>query len=330
MEKMLFLSVIIPVYNVEKYLSQCLDSVLSQSFSNFEVILVDDGSQDNSGKICEEYAEKDCRINVYHNSNGGVSAARNFGLSKAKGNYIVFLDSDDFYSDSTFFEKLYQKVDNVPDVEVVSFPVQYYFGENDFQTKWSYDVSVLEKIDDVSLLLSELIARDCLIIYPWDKAIKRSFLMENNLMFKIGMKNEEDAEWCLRMFPRVKKFAFMETPTHLYRQNREGSATSKTSNIHLENMFSVLEEYSQKFLKSDLVEENVLLHYMAYRYTIMCGALMMLPKNDFKKDMRKKLKSYRWLLKYRLSGKVKKAYRVYRLLGFSGMSMVLGLYIRLH
>ena len=91
-----YISIIVPIYNVEKYLSRCVDSILNQTFTDFELILVDDGSTDNSGKICDEYAEKDCRIKVIHKDNWGVSSARNVGLENSVGEYIMFCDSDDF------------------------------------------------------------------------------------------------------------------------------------------------------------------------------------------------------------------------------------------
>ena len=90
------ISVIVPVYNVENYLPRCVDSILSQSFTDFELILVDDGSPDNSGKICDEYAEKDNRVRVFHKPNGGVSSARNLGLDNALGEFVTFIDSDDY------------------------------------------------------------------------------------------------------------------------------------------------------------------------------------------------------------------------------------------
>ena len=89
-------SVVIPVYNVEKYLIRCLESVILQTYRNLEIVLVDDGSTDNSGKICDEYAERDSRIKVIHKENGGLSDARNVGIKSASADYIVFIDSDDY------------------------------------------------------------------------------------------------------------------------------------------------------------------------------------------------------------------------------------------
>ncbi|WP_455654514.1 glycosyltransferase family 2 protein [Phascolarctobacterium sp.] len=104
------ISVIVPVYNVEKYLPKCLDSLSNQTFQSLEIVLVDDGSTDNSGQICDEYAAKDARIKVLHKTNGGVSSARNAGLDAATGNYIAFADSDD-YVEPDMYEILYKAVD---------------------------------------------------------------------------------------------------------------------------------------------------------------------------------------------------------------------------
>lgn len=94
-----FVSVVIPVYNVEEYLLRCVQSVLTQTYDNYEVILVDDGSTDNSGKMCDEFARLDNRVRAFYKTNGGLSDARNFGTDKSKGEYVIFVDSDDYVSD---------------------------------------------------------------------------------------------------------------------------------------------------------------------------------------------------------------------------------------
>ena len=107
-----FFSVIVPVYNVEKYLPECIESVLNQSFGDFELILVDDGTKDNSGVICDEYAQKDARVKVIHQDNAGQAVARNTGTDIAQGEYIIYLDSDDYICDSDFLSKLAEKTKN--------------------------------------------------------------------------------------------------------------------------------------------------------------------------------------------------------------------------
>ena len=108
------ISIIVPVYNTEKYLHRCIDSILAQTFTDFELILVDDGSSDNSPKICDEYAEKDKRVRVIHQENGGVSRARNIGIDNSCGTYLMFCDSDD-YVDKRFCEVMHKCATEYPD-----------------------------------------------------------------------------------------------------------------------------------------------------------------------------------------------------------------------
>lgn len=121
------ISVVVPIYNVEKYLRKCIDSILSQSYANLEIILVDDGSPDNSGEICDEYANRDHRIKVIHKENGGLSSARNAGLDVCTGEYISFIDSDDFVS-PYFIQALYSAAEKY-DADVTTY--NWYFSFSD-------------------------------------------------------------------------------------------------------------------------------------------------------------------------------------------------------
>lgn len=114
-------SIIVPVYNTEQYLPRCIDSILSQSFSDFEMLLVDDGSTDGSGAICDAYAAKDSRVRVFHEENGGVGKARNLGLDNACGEWLLFVDSDDYLCDDTGLGTLAKSIDTHPDCELVYF-----------------------------------------------------------------------------------------------------------------------------------------------------------------------------------------------------------------
>lgn len=114
------ISVIVPVYNTEQYLPRCIDSILAQTFTDFELLLIDDGSKDSSGKICDESAAKDSRIRVFHKENGGVSSARNMGLNNAQGEWITFVDSDDYLIEHSGFNLL-ARTDIEADLIVYSF-----------------------------------------------------------------------------------------------------------------------------------------------------------------------------------------------------------------
>lgn len=115
---MVKLSIILPVYNVSQYLRQCIDSILNQPFKDFELIIVDDGSTDDSGKICDEYVYKDLRVKVYHKLNGGLSSARNYGISKHRGKYLSFIDSDDFIV-GDYYTKAIDILDNDNSIDLV-------------------------------------------------------------------------------------------------------------------------------------------------------------------------------------------------------------------
>lgn len=123
------LSIIVPVYNVEQYIEEALDSILKQSFTDFELILINDGSTDKSGLICEEYAAKDKRILVVHQTNNGVSAARNTGLNNVSGKYITFIDPDDVVSQETFLRNI-QYLEEHADVDIIQYPAYYYYGSD--------------------------------------------------------------------------------------------------------------------------------------------------------------------------------------------------------
>ena len=122
----MFFSIILPIYNVEKYLKECVDSTQAQTFKDFEIILVDDGSKDSSPAICDELASQDDRIKVIHKPNGGQSTARNMGLENAEGKYIIYLDSDDFITSETFFEDVYNKIQET-DSDIVLYKYSKYF-----------------------------------------------------------------------------------------------------------------------------------------------------------------------------------------------------------
>ena len=181
-------SIIIPVYNVDLYLRECLDSVLSQSFADWEAICVDDGSTDNSGEILREYATRDNRIKVVTQPNGGLSAARNTGMKASSGEYILFLDSDDWLETDALL-MLSQKLNGE---DMLCFSGRRYFEETktfnpaDRLTKKTY-ASGMDYYNENALL-----HRDFAFVCVGLRAYKRSFLVENGLWFKEGIFHEDN------------------------------------------------------------------------------------------------------------------------------------------
>lgn len=180
-------SVIVPVYNVEKYLSDCIDSIMSQTFTDFELLLVDDGSTDSSGQICNKYAKIDARIKVFHKSNGGVSSARNFGLDKAEGEWICFCDSDDIIKS----EYLSSMVNNI--VTKNSLILSSYYGRGGLKVELS-EGTVCGK-EMVKLFIEQ---KWMFISAPYSKLYNRNIIKVNNICFPNNIYMGEDAIFILR------------------------------------------------------------------------------------------------------------------------------------
>lgn len=201
------LSIIIPVYNAQKYLNKCIDSVLNQTENDIEIILVNDGSKDNSGAICDEYAKKDDRIIIIHQKNQGVSAARNNALAIAKGDFIGFVDSDD-YINSEMFEKLLNtaKKDN-SDIVMCDALTVYNDGtkETDTITQLPTD-SILTKSTFTPNLLLEMAGSVCRCIY------KNHLVKSNQIEFPKGIKFSEDRIFNIYAFGFANKISYIKKP----------------------------------------------------------------------------------------------------------------------
>lgn len=212
------ISIIIPIYNVEKYLKKCVDSVINQTYKNIEIILVDDGSTDSSSKICDEYKLKDKRIKVIHKENGGLSDARNFGLNIAKGNYISFVDSDDFIN-SKMIEDLYKVITNV-DCDIVFGNVKDYYDYEVLEDKIEFKMEDI-KLKNTEECLKNINVRIYNIAYP--KLFKASLF--KTLRFPKGL-NYEDSYITPYIYDMVKNVALLPY-NYYYRLIREDSIVHK-------------------------------------------------------------------------------------------------------
>ena len=220
-------SVIVPVYKVENYIRKCIESLKNQILDDIEIILVDDGSPDTCGQICDEYAAKDSRIRVLHKENGGVSAARNDGLYLATGEYVIFCDSDDWMEPEAF-ATLYKKAVET-DADIVIGDVYQVYGE---EKKKSVFYSK-EFVTDDSNFISELIKADIYRTYcplppvdgpafgyggPWNKLVKRELLIQNDVKFDLRVKGIfDDILYTAYILAYAKKIAYVSVPVYNYR-----------------------------------------------------------------------------------------------------------------
>lgn len=241
------ISVIIPVYNVEKYLYKCIDSVLGQTYKELEIILVDDGSTDNSGVICDEYEKKDDRIKVIHKKNGGLSDARNCGLDNAIGEYIAFLDSDDWV-DIDLYKNLYYLIDKYDaDIAVCNFERVY--SERDKLRKVEEKVEVYTNTEAIEQIYYPT-EKSTQMIIAWNKLYKKYIL--KNMRFPRGKIHEDEFLTPLLLY-RAGKVVYTNKQLIYYRQVQGSIMNSNFSVKRLDYLYAL--ENRNKFLKEKNLNE---------------------------------------------------------------------------
>lgn len=315
----MFFSIVAPVYNVEKYLKNCVDSVLSQTFQDFELILVDDGSKDNSGIICDEYASKDNRVKVFHKENGGQSSARNLGIEKAQGEFAVFIDSDDFFSDVCFLESVKNSIcDNT---DIVLFRYSKYY-EDGHTNDCNINMSDIE-YDNKTTLLKQLVKRDSFFCSCWSKCTRMSILKNNNIVFDTSL-SCEDMDWYYNVVLNSSEFKVIDKSFVNYRQ-RENSVTSTFKVKSVVDYIYTIEKWSGTFNSiEDNEEKYVMLSSLAKLY---CNLLISYSRHTKElKAHKKKIFSFKWLLSYDLNPRTKMISKVTRLAGLNVACALLKIY----
>ena len=207
------ISIIVPVYNVERYLSQCIDSILAQTYENLEIILVDDGSTDNSGKICEDYADRNFRIKTVHKTNEGLANARNNGIEKAAGEYVSFVDSDDYIA-KDYIEYLYDMVNaNSAQIAVCGYQKVYETESNSISDETNTKKSV--RVYNSFNALSALLYQRGVISSAWGRLFKRELF--STIRFPKGRRHE-DVAVMYKLFDQAGTIAVGNQKKYYYRQ----------------------------------------------------------------------------------------------------------------
>lgn len=218
------ISVIVPVYNVEEFLPCCVDSVLSQSFRDFELILVDDGSPDSCPVICDRYHQTDDRVTVIHQSNRGVSAARNAGIERAAGDYIWFLDSDDYLSEDAL--KIAYQFARRKKADIVAFGCKT-FPERTWAEELNPQRNVVYYRDPVYALFKETGS----LPYACSKLIRKDLIIEHSTRFDTSLTYGEDQSFLIDLFPFARRIVYRTELLYYYRQ-RPGSAMNRADNTN--------------------------------------------------------------------------------------------------
>lgn len=262
------LSIIVPVYNVEEWLPDCIESVLAQTYNDWEMILVDDGSPDTCGRICDAYAEKDHRIKVIHRKNGGLSAARNSGLDVATGKYITFVDSDDKYACTKTLEMNVSILENSPDIDIVDFPYRQGKDGWTFGGKRTELVTLCTMAEKISSLSKYIIA-----FCAWNKIYRANVF--DDVRFPEKMFTED--LWCdIDIMENSGKV--MLSPFGLYEYNiREGSLM--TSSMTFNKRHDQYKAY-YRLMDKTFNTEGINAQVKAYVFFITLQKVIGLPGND--------------------------------------------------
>ena len=297
-ENTVLLSFILPIYNVEAYLEECVESILQQMTDECEIILVDDGSKDTSGQICDRYAEKSDLVKVVHKENGGLSSARNAGLPVARGEYITFVDSDDKIFPGSVSEILAWIKSGGADLCFLKAVKLYPDGRQ---------IDLGEDIDGACLkaqkkedAIAHLTSRPKYPGSAWAKIFGRSFLLENDLHFPYDRRYSEDLGFIRDCMLCAQSFDALDVPYYQYRQQRQGSITFKKSTKNFFDLLMFIEESAQKLTVDKKAKNEIcesVLRVVAYEYCILLYLYHNIPKEDQTKALGV-LRKYKWILRF--------------------------------
>lgn len=294
-------SIIVPVYQVEKYIRQCIDSILAQTFTDFELILVDDGSKDRSGQICDEYAGMDKRVKVIHQKNSGAAAARNSGMDQAIGDYFLFVDSDD-YVVPTMVECLYEKVvKEKADIAVCNY---LYFFENDREKDFSTSIKS-EVLPGTEIFYNRKNERNYGIwTVVWNKLYRKETV--GKVRFRFG-RYFEDEFWANDIYQMDIKVVTIPECLYYYRQHDESTMKQKS----IQKNFDVIEAFQERI---DIYLQKPEYAHQAYKVLIfsleyLSESKRLITNKDEEKNFIQAEKRTRQIVKQVKKGKLSKIQR---------------------
>ncbi len=321
-------SIIVPVYKVEKYLKRCIESILCQTFRDYELILVDDGSPDNSGNICDGYADKDERITVFHQDNSGASEARNTGIRNAQGEFILFVDADDCINSDKCLEDVYEALNRNKKVDLLCWGLNV-INEDKTLMKVRTPSLTTTDADDKYSVLQKMIYRNEYISTSYCKAIRRSLIEDNQIYFMKGLKSE-DIEWTARLMVLCRDIGAFEA---VYYDRIMRAEDSLTGSIGKQNVVDILGQIEDgtEFARIHAESSELLdlyYEYWAYQYAMLLGFCRRASKYDDYQVIKDRIKKLSWLLKYDHVKKVKLVHMLYKILGQDLTMIVLEQYYK--
>lgn len=317
----IFFSIIIPVYKVETYLEKCVDSILTQLYTNFELILVDDGSPDRCSALCDAYKQKDNRIKVIHQNNQGASVARNCGINIAKGDYILFVDGDDYLDSNTVLGEIKKCIEHY-NSDLILLP----FKKNDLRTgkckilNSNYDVNLLVS-SNMEKVIAYLFKHNLFPAAPWTVCVNLNLLKEEKIYFKAGIK-AEDFEWLIHLFLKIKTVSAIGIPFNVYNINREGSVTYTSDKRSIESLLCIIDTWYQELLSR---KQWYLLNHLSFVYITIFATYAYLPKL-VRKDLYPEIRKRSYILNYACTKRNKCLVLLLKILGPKFFSLGIKVY----
>lgn len=254
------ISIIVPVYNAEKYLRRCIDSVLAQTYTNFELLLINDGSKDKSGKICDEYASRDSRIRVFHKENAGVSRARNLGLDNAKGEWLTFIDSDDWVREDFLQKRLDLALKEGSDVAYCDF--EYIYTRHN-----EYCKAAKQSCVKAATINSWIMSR---MAYSWMILAKRALFDKYNLRYIEDLRFGEDFNLIIKLILYANKTSYVQEALYYYNKQNESSAMTKL-HLYRDDLRIVYSDLIECFKREGVYDECLkMLSWCILEYKLVC------------------------------------------------------------
>lgn len=316
-------SVVIPVYNVKPYLERCVQSVLRQTYKDVEVILVDDGSTDGSGELCDKIAERDSRVRVIHQENQGLSGARNTGIRQATGEYVIFMDSDDEWLLDKGLDALVRQCDEKTDM--VTFKMVHIWGQSRHERMADYDIEAISHLKDAQEVFTHLVQMQQLRVSACVVLVRKEILIGHNIFFPQGLISE-DVFWTLSLWQQIRTVKVVNLDFYGY-YHREASITNSPS-VRVDRSYDTIFTHWSAQCQQGCINATAIRAFMANLWVSRAYTYYKLQNTD-KPEALSILKRHKELLNYAATAKTKRAAKMVNIFGVGCTVVVLGFYWKL-
>lgn len=317
---MLF-SIIVPMYNAEKFIERCLKSILKQTYEKYEVLIVDDGSTDSSMEKACRMSKEDLRLKIFQIPHSGPGAARNRGLSEASGEYVLFMDADDYWMDMGILEKLNGLIQH-QHTEVFMYQMVKVTEDEEILARYKkppfYHDNVVLKLKDVYM---DLVRDGQALASACNKCVSKKLLDKHSIKF-LEDTNGEDIDWVLQLFSYVRTICLLNMDVYAYTQHKiESRSTSKDAP---NDLVAIVERWSQLLKQGQVPHARAVAGLVAFEYGICMGH-----NHSLSKEKRQVMRAHEYLLKYGLDRKTRLIHRFYKMFGYTFTCFAIRIYLNL-